>query len=88
MKVKKMPLKRRGPMGGHGPGGAAVPGEKAKDFFGTLKKTVRYMRKDLAIIITAFVLAIGSVIATLLVPDILGGATDELLAATMSKTFL
>lgn len=82
-----MPLKRRGPMGGHGPGGAAVPGEKAKDFFGTLKKTVRYMRKDLAIIITAFVLAIGSVIATLLVPDILGGATDELLAATMSKTF-
>ena len=87
MKVKKMPLKRRGPMGGHGPGGAAVPGEKAKDFFGTLKKTVRYMRKDLAIIITAFVLAIGSVIATLLVPDILGGATDELLAATMSKTF-
>lgn len=87
MKVKKMPLKRRGPMGGHGPGGAAVPGEKAKDFFGTLKKTVRYMRKDLAIIITAFVLAIGSVIATLLVPDILGGATDELLAATMSKKF-
>ena len=87
MKEKKMPLKRRGPMGGHGPGGAAVPGEKAKDFFGTLKKTVRYMRKDLAIIITAFVLAIGSVIATLLVPDILGGATDELLAATMSKTF-
>lgn len=87
MKEKKMPLKRRGPMRGHGPGGAAVPGEKAKDFFGTLKKTVRYMRKDLAIIITAFVLAIGSVIATLLVPDILGGATDELLAATMSKTF-
>ena len=87
MRVEKMPLKRRGPMGGHGPGGAAVPGEKAKDFFGTLKKTVRYMRKDLAIIITAFVLAIGSVIATLLVPDILGGATDELLAATMSKTF-
>ena len=24
MKVKKMPLKRRGPMGGHGPGGAAL----------------------------------------------------------------
>lgn len=73
-------------MGG-GPGGAAVPGEKAKDFFGTLNKTVRYMRKDLAVIIIAFVLAIFSVIATLLVPDILGGATDELLAGTMSKTF-
>ncbi len=83
---KKMSLKRRGPMGG-GPGGAAIPGEKAKDFFGTLNKTVRYMRKDLAVIIIAFVLAVFSVIATLLVPDILGGATDELLAGTMSKTF-
>ena len=73
-------------MGG-GPGGAAIPGEKAKDFFGTLNKTVRYMRKDLAVIVIAFVLAVFSVIATLLVPDILGGATDELLAGTMSKTF-
>lgn len=83
---KKMSLKRRGPMGG-GPGGAAISGEKAKDFFGTLNKTVRYMRKDLAVIVIAFVLAVFSVIATLLVPDILGGATDELLAGTMSKTF-
>lgn len=83
---KKMSLKRRGPMGG-GPGGAAIPGEKAKDFFGTLNKTVRYMRKDLAVIVIAFALAVFSVIATLLVPDILGGATDELLAGTMSKTF-
>ena len=83
---KKMSLKRRGPMGG-GPGGAAIPGEKAKDFFGTLNKTVRYMRKDLAVIVIAFILAVFSVIATLLVPDILGGATDELLAGTMSKTF-
>lgn len=73
-------------MGG-GPGGAAIPGEKAKDFFGTLNKTVRYMRKDLAVIVIAFALAVFSVIATLLVPDILGGATDELLAGTMSKTF-
>ena len=83
---KKMSLKRRGPMGG-GPGGATIPGEKAKDFFGTLNKTVRYMRKDLAVIVIAFILAVFSVIATLLVPDILGGATDELLAGTMSKTF-
>ena len=73
-------------MGG-GPGGATIPGEKAKDFFGTLNKTVRYMRKDLAVIVIAFILAVFSVIATLLVPDILGGATDELLAGTMSKTF-
>lgn len=83
---KKLPLKRGGHMGG-GPGGAAIPGEKAKDFFGTIKKTIRYMRKDLAIIITAFILAIFSVVATLLVPDILGDATDELLGGAMEKTF-
>lgn len=73
--------------GGHGPGAAAIPGEKAKDFSGTLKKTIRYMRKDLPVIIIAFVLAIASVITTLLVPDILGKATDELLGGAMSKTF-
>lgn len=89
MKEKKFnsAKKQFGMRGGHGPGAAAIPGEKAKDFSGTLKKTIRYMRKDLPVIIIAFVLAIASVITTLLVPDILGKATDELLGGAMSKTF-
>ena len=34
----------RGPMG-HGPGGKMMPGEKAKDFKGTMRKLFRYMAK-------------------------------------------
>lgn len=85
---KKLPKKKR-PQGvvAGGPGGSAMmPGESAKDFKGTLKKTINYMRKDLVIIIIAFVLAIGGVIATLLVPDFLGEATDELMSGTIAKS--
>lgn len=84
---KKMSKKKR-PQGvvAGGPGGSAmVPGESAKDFKGTLKKTVKYMRKDLVIIIIAFVLAIGGVIATLVVPEFLGDATDELISGTTAN---
>lgn len=71
----------RGPMG-HGRGG--VP-QKAKDFKGTLKKTLKYMRVDFVAILIAFVLAVGGVIATLLVPEILGEATDILMRGAMKK---
>lgn len=71
-----------GPMGRLGAAGH----HKVKDFRGTVAKTVRYMRKDLIVIILAFVFAIGGVVATLLVPEILGGATDKLMEGTMQKT--
>ena len=80
--VKRPPLKRmprRGP-GAHGPG---MPAEKPKEFKKTLVKTLKYMRKNLAAVIIAFVLAIGGVVATLLVPDIMGQATDELLTGVL-----
>lgn len=72
---------RRGP-GGPGPG---VPGEKPKEFKKTLFKTMRYMRKNLAAIVIAFILAIGGVVATILVPDIMGQATDELMTGVLRK---
>lgn len=65
------------PHGGH---------HKVKDFRGTLRKTMRYMRKDLVVIVLAFVFAIGGVTATLLVPEILGDATDKLMEGAMQKT--
>ena len=70
---------RRGP-GGHGPG---APAEKPKEFKKTLGKTLRYMRKNILAMAIAFVLAIGGVIATLLVPDIMGQATDELMTGVL-----
>ncbi|MGN0771999.1 MAG: ABC transporter ATP-binding protein [Christensenellales bacterium] len=75
---------RKPPLGHGGPPGMATG--RAKDFGKTLRKTIQYMRNDLLIIVIAFVLAIGGVVATLLVPDILGSATDKLMTGAMQKT--
>ena len=83
--MTRTPVRRpmhRGP-GGPGPGG--MPGEKPKEFKKTLIKTLRYMRKNLVAIILAFILAIGGVVATILVPDIMGQATDELMTGVLRK---
>lgn len=76
----------RGPMGGHGPGGPGMrPGEKAKDFKGTLKKLVKYMRPSLFAIIVSLVFAVASVILTLNIPGLLGDSTDKLIEGFMQK---
>lgn len=76
----------RGPMGGHGPGGPGMrPSEKAKDFKGTLKKLVKYMRLSLFAIIVSLVFAAASVILTLNIPGLLGDSTDKLIEGFMQK---
>lgn len=73
-------------MGGHGPGGPGMrPGEKAKDFKGTLKKLVKYMRPSLFAIIVSLVFAAASVILTLNIPGLLGDSTDKLIEGFMQK---
>lgn len=71
-----------GPMGG----GRGMRVEKAKDFKGTAKKLFAYMKKDMLVIIIAFILAVGGVVATITVPYILGGATDTLMTGALQKT--
>ena len=78
MKERRPPLRHGGP--------PVMMTAKAKDFGKTMRKLIKYMRNDLLIIIIAFVLAIGGVVATLLVPDILGDATDKLMTGAMQKT--
>ena len=73
-----------GPMG-HGPRGMMIPGGKARDFKGTLQKTIRFMRSSVPVILLAFVLAIGSVILTLNIPKVLGNATDEIMVGLMKR---
>lgn len=73
-----------GPMG-HGPRGMMIPGGKARDFKGTLQKTIRFMRSSVPVILLAFLLAIGSVILTLNIPKILGNATDEIMVGLMKR---
>lgn len=78
---------KRGPMGGMGPGPRGMmPGEKAQDFGGTMKKIIRYMKRNVPAIAAAFLLAIVSVILTLNVPNITGEATDQLLTDAMKMT--
>ena len=73
-----------GPMG-HSPRGMMIPGGKARDFKGTLQKTIRFMRSSVPVILLAFVLAIGSVILTLNIPKVLGNATDEIMVGLMKR---
>lgn len=73
-----------GPMG-HGPRGMMIPGGKARDFKGTLQKTIRFMRSSVPVILLAFLLAIGSVILTLNIPNVLGNATDEIMVGLMKR---
>lgn len=66
--------RRRGPMGG-GPG---APAEKAKDFKGTIKKLLSYIKEYKIQLIMVMVFAIGSTVFTIAGPKILGKATTEL----------
>lgn len=63
---------------GHGPMGGGRPVVKAKDFSGTMKKLIRFMRPYYPVIILAIVFAVVSTVLTILGPKILGKATTEL----------
>lgn len=73
---------RRGPMGGHG---KMVPGEKAKDFKGTMIKLMNYMKRYKVRIFIMLIFAVGGTIFNIVGPKILGKATTELLNGLMGK---
>lgn len=73
---------RRGPMG-HGRG--MMPGEKAKDFKGTMKKLMSYLGKYTYAIIAVFIFAIGSVAFSVIGPKVLGKATTEIFNGLIGK---
>ncbi len=75
---------RRGPAGrGHGHG--MRPGEKAKDFKGTIKKLVRYMSIYKIQMLFVLVFAVGGTIFNILGPKILGKATTEIFNGLVSR---
>ena len=67
---------RRGPAG-HGPGPTAA-GEKAKDFKGTMKKLLGYMKRFLPGIVLVLLCAAASTIFSIFGPKVLGQATTKL----------
>jgi ATP-binding cassette subfamily B protein len=63
-----------GPMGGHG----MMPGEKAKDFKGTFKKLIKYLKKYHATIVIVIIAAIFSSVFAIAGPKVMARATNKL----------
>lgn len=77
--------KPRGGMGGGPMGSFAGPVAKAKDFKGTLKRLLSYLKPQRTNFILVFIFAIVSTIFTIVGPKISGKAIDKLVEGIMSK---
>lgn len=69
----------------HGSGRGMVPGEKAKDFKGTIGRLLAYMGKFKFALIGVLLFAVGSTVFNVVGPKILGQATTELFQGLMAK---
>lgn len=78
--LKKVTQRRR-----HGPAGRMMPGEKAKDFKGSIGKLMRFMGQFKAALVLAIVFAIGSAAFNIVGPKVLSQATTELFNGIVAK---
>ncbi|HEY5557374.1 ABC transporter ATP-binding protein [Acetobacterium sp.] len=70
---------------GRGPGGVSMmPGEKPKDFKGTLKKLIAYLSVYKVRLIFVFIFAVASTIFMIVGPKILGNATTAIFEGVMN----
>lgn len=67
-------------MGGRGARGIRGAVEKPKDFKGTMRKLIKYLRPYHLSIILVLIFAIASTICTLFIPKILGNITNQIVA--------
>ena len=74
-----------GPGRGHGPMGAMMPTEKAKNFKGSLKRLAGYLRPHKAQVAAVMVMALISVALSIAGPKILGRATNLLFEGVVGK---
>ena len=80
--LRKVTQRRRPP---HGPGARMMPGEKAKDFKGTIAKLVRFMGQFKVSLAVAIVFAICSAAFSIVGPKVLSQATTELFNGIVAK---
>ena len=73
----------RGPAG-HGP--MRGSGEKAKDFKGTFKKLMSYLRSFWFSLLIVFIFAVASTVFSIVGPKILGNATNKLAEGIIQQT--
>lgn len=81
------PSPSRGPggFGGHGGHGMMMPGEKASDFKGTIKRLIKYLGAYKLPILVCFVFSAASAVFSIVGPKILGQATTKLFEGAMGK---
>lgn len=85
-KGMKPPARRHGGFGpGPGGPGMGMPPEKAKDFKGTLRRLVRYLRPRQVQLIIVFVMAIASTLFSIFSPKVMGKATTKLFEGAYGK---
>ncbi len=78
--------KRRMRMGhGHEPGAGMAPGEKAKNFRGTIQKLIQYMGNYKIGVMVVMLFAVASTVFGIAGPKILGQATTELFNGLVAK---
>lgn len=75
----------RRPGMGHGPGRGMMPGEKAKDFKGTIGKLFAYMGKYRIALFAVMIFAVGSTIFNIVGPKVLSKVTTELFNGLVAK---
>ena len=68
-----------------GPAGRLIPGEKPRDFKGTVGKLLRFMGRFKLAMFVAFVFAIGSTVFNVVGPKVLSTATTELFNGIVAK---
>lgn len=80
-KTFKRPPRR--PM--RGPGAGMAPGEKAKDFKGSIKKLIAYIGKYKIAVIFVFIMAVAATVFSVIGPKVMGKATTALAEGLMRK---
>ncbi len=74
----------RGPMGGHGPMGM-MPGDKARDFKGTMVRLIQYLGRYRTVVLVVIAFAVASTAANIAGPKIMGRATTRLFEGVIAK---
>ncbi len=75
----------RGPFGGNGPGRGMMPGEKPKDFKGTIRKMIALVGHFKVALVAVLVFAVGSTVFNIVGPKVLSTATTELFNGIVAK---
>ncbi|MBT2291252.1 ABC transporter ATP-binding protein [Paenibacillus albidus] len=78
--------RHRGPgPGGPGGPGMMLPAEKAKDFKGTLRRLIRYLRPRQVQLLIVLITAIASTVFSIFSPKVMGKATTKLFEGAYGK---